>query len=191
MSGVVPQQFVSIREERLVVLYHAHVGTYRGLAVSECIEGVDSLVGGYVVVEVDDNLGDLGGKVFHFLDFYFPAVVRFQYAVYQYRHCLPVWDFTDDEGLLVEFLDVYAHPDTASAVAFVVFRAVCGASCRKIRIQFEVFPPEAGYGCVDEVVEIVGKDFRGESDGYPLGSLGEQKREFGRKFDRFLVSAVV
>ena len=189
--GVVLEDVVHGEELRLAVLDDAGVRGDGGLAVREGVEGVDGLVRGYVVGEVDDDLDLLRGHVLDLLDLDLALFAGLQDGVDQHVGGLPVGDFRDVDRVLVDLLDLGADLDDAAALAGVVLAAVGVAAGREVGIELIRLLPQDGDGGVEKLVEVVRENLGGHTDGDAFRALREQERETHRELGRLLVAAVV
>ena len=92
---------------------------------------------------------------------------------------------------LVEFDDAGADLDRTAPQTVVVTRDVDQAARLEVGVEGERLPAQAGDRGVEQLVEVVGQDFRGQADGDAFHALGQQQRKLDRQRDRFLVAAVV
>ena len=157
VGGIVPENLLHIKELRLVVDNYAGIGRNGNLAVGKGVEGIYRLVRGHVVGQMDDDVGLVGGKVIDFPDLDLPFVLGFHYGVYHEPGGLPVRDFRDGYGVLVELLDFRTYLDGAAPPAFAISGAVCKTSGREVRQQLEILALEYGNGCVHQLVEVMGQ----------------------------------
>ena len=191
MVCVVLQNLVDREEGGLVVPDHAGVGGYLGLALGEGVEGVYGLVGGDIGRKMDDNLHFLGGHIVNLLDVDLLLVLGFEDAVNDALGGLSVRNLRDGDGGLVHFVDAGTHLDHAAATALVVLGAVCDTAGREVRQEGIGLSLEDGYGSIQELIEVVGKNLGAETGGNAFRSLGQQQWEAHREFRGFLVTAVV
>jgi hypothetical protein len=189
--GTPAQDFADADEVRLLVGYDARVGRYGDFAVGEGVQGVDGLVGRFVGAHVDDDFHLFGGVVVHFPYLDFSLFVGLDDGLLDGLGCGAVGDFGNGERALVDFGDACAHLHYAAAQSVVVARHVDEAARLEVGIERERFAPQTGYGGVDEFVEVVRQDFRGEAHRDTLYPLRQQQRELHGQRDGFLVAAVI
>ncbi len=189
--GAPAQDFADADEVRLLVGDDARVGRYGDFAVGEGIERVDGLVGRFVGAYVDDDFHLFGGVVVHFPYLDFSLFVGLDDGLLDGLGCGAVGDFGNGERALVDFGDACAHLHYAAAQSVVVARHVDEAARLEVGIERERFAPQTGYGGVDEFVEVVRQDFRGEAHRDTLYPLRQQQRELHGQRDGFLVAAVI
>ena len=127
VSGVesVVGQYVLDGEELWLVV-HDDAGVRRDVAltVREGVQGVDGLVRGHVVREMDENIDLLCGHVLDFLDLDLAFVLGLKDRVDEDVGCLPVRNLRDGHRVLVDFLNLCAHLHAASAGSVLVVAAV-------------------------------------------------------------------
>ena len=83
-------------------------------------------------------------------------------------------NLADDERLRIELLDFCAHLQHAASLSVVVFRDVDAAARGEVRVEVELLAVQIGNGRVADLDEVVGQDFRAQSDGDALGALSQQ-----------------
>ena len=191
MEGGIAQDVVHSQELRLVVHYDAGVRGNGHLAVGEGVERVDGLVRGNVVRQVYDYLRVPGGKVVYLAYLDLALFLGLHDALAEHSRSLAVRNLGNLYGVLVDLLYPGPDLDHSAPLASVVFAAVCEASGREVRVDFELLVLKYAYRSVEQFIEIVGEYLRGESHGNALGSLFQKQRELHRKFDRFVELSVV
>ena len=191
VEGIILQDLVHREEGGLVLPDDAGVGAYLCLAVREGVEGVDSFVRGHIGRKVNHYLHLVRGHVLYLFDIDFLLVLSLDYGVDNGMGGFPVRDFRDCDGGLVYLVDARPYLHNASTLSLVVLGAVRDASGGEVRQNLEGFALEDGYGCVYELVEIMGKNLGRQARGDALGALGQQEREAHRKLRGLLVAAVV
>ena len=156
--GAVLKYIFHAQELRLVVHNHAGVGGDGSLAVREGIKGVDCLVRGYVVGQVNQNLHLCRGHILNLLDLDFALVLGLQYGIDHLAGGLSVRNFRYGDGVLVNFLYAGANLYHAATLAVHVFGTFGEASGREVRIQFVRLTFQNGYRCVQKLVEVMGQN---------------------------------
>ena len=191
MVGAVLEDVVNRQELRLVVLDHAGVRRDVDFAVREGVQGVDGLVRGDVVGQVDEDVHLVGGHVLDLLDLDLALVLGPEDGIDDVLGVFPVGDFRDGHGVLVDLLDAGAHLDGAAPLALHVLAAVGEAAGREVGIDLVGLAFEDGDGGVEQFVEVVRKNLGCETHTDALRALCEQQREAHRELGRLLVAAVV
>ena len=185
------QQLAYGEELRFLVGDHAADGGDAHLAVGEGVEGVDSLVARCAGNELHDYLCGGGGVVVYVAYLYLPLLHGAQDGGYEGGGGLAEGKLGYCEGLVVDFLDFGPYLDGAAACSVVVARGVHESSGLEVGKQGEALAVKVCHGGVDHLVEVVGKDFRRQSNGDSLHALCEQEREFHGKRHRLLLASVV
>ena len=191
VEGAVFQDVVDRQELRLVVPDHAGVGRKVEFAVRERVERVYGLVRGDVVGQMDHDVHLVGGHVLYFLDFDLALLLGLQDGLDYVLGVFAVGDFGDGYRVLVDFLDTGAHLHAAAPLSGHVLAAVGEAAGGEVGVDFVAAALEYGHGGVDELVEVVRENLRGQSDSDALGALREQEGEAHRQLYGLAVPSVV
>ena len=187
----VAQHVADGEELRLVVLDDAAVGRYVDFAVREGIQRVQRLVRRHAGRQLHLYLHLGSRQVLHVACLDLALVDSFQYRVDNRLRGLRERYLADDQRLRVQLLYLGTHLQHAATLSVVVFRHVDGTSRGEVGIQVELLAVQVADGSVAQFHEVVGQDFRRQTDGNTLRTLCQQQRELHRQRDRLLVAAVV
>ena len=133
----------------------------------------------------------VGGHVHNLLDLDLALLLGLEYRLDKVFGVFTVGNLGDGDGALVDFLDLGPHLHTASPLSVHVLGTVGRTSGGEVGVEREALALEDGYGCVDELVEVVGQDLGGKAHADAVGALCKQKREAYGKLRRLVVAAVV
>ena len=177
---------------RLVVLDYAAVWRDARLAVGKCIKSINHLVARSSGLEIYDYFSLVGGVVVDFADFYFALLLRLENGIDERGSILSVGQVVDYESLVVALLDFGTHAHLTAPLAIVVTAHVdISARSLEVGIKLEFLAAEISHGSIEQLIEVVRKDFARQTHSDTLGALGEQQRELHREGDRLLFAAVV
>ena len=194
VSGVLgraAQDFAHAQEVGLLVADDARIGRNGDFAVGECVERVDGLVARLVAGHVYDDLDLLGRVVVHAADLDLALLVGADDRLLDRLGGRRVGYFGDGERAFVNLRDARAHLHRPAPQSVVVAAHVRQAPRGEVGPQLEVAALEVGDRRVDQLVEVVGQDFRGQAHGDAVGTLGQQQRELDGQRHGLLVAAVV
>ena len=185
-------QHVAHSEEAwLVVLDDTAVGRDVDLTVSESIEGVDGLVRRCARGELHLNLHVAGRHVDDAAGLDLTFLNGFGDGVLQGGSRLGVGYLTDDERLVVEFVDLGSDAHHAATLSVVVFAYVDGTAGGEVGIEMKLLTFEVVDGSIADLVEVMGQYLAGESHGDTVSTLCQQQRELHGQCHRLFVAAVV
>ena len=185
------QHVAHLEEQRLLFGNHTAVGRNADFTVGKRIERVDGTVTRRARNQMHDNVGMFRGIVVHTAHLDFSLFLRLDYRLDKRSGCFSEWDVGNFQRFIVDFFNLGTHAHRTAALAVVVLRHVDIASRREIGIERKLFATQIGNGCIQQFVEVMGKDFRRKSDCDTFGTLHQKQRELHRQNQRFRLSSVV
>ena len=176
---------------RLVLLDYAGIGRNGNLTVGKCVQCIDCNIGRNARLKFYQNFGIFGGVVVNFPDFYLVLLVGFQYGVDDSAGCLSVWNLLDCQGFLINLFDAGTDEQFSTALTVVVAAHIDKTASGEVGIKLHGLVAEHCNTAVEQLVEVVRKNYRVETYGNTFYALSKQKRELYRQVYRFLLTTVV
>ena len=189
--GTDPEDVRDAHEDWLVFEDNAAVGRQTHFAICERIKRIQHLVRRDVVGQVHHHFDLIGGVVLNLLDFDLSLVVGFENAVNQRSRGHAVRNLPNHQRLAVHLVDARTHSHAIAAETVVVILHVRHPACREVRVELEAFVLIVGNASVDQLDEVVRKDFAGQTHGNPIHPTRQQQRKLHRKRFRLFVPAIV
>jgi len=186
-----PQHIAYSQEMRLTVGNHAAIRRDADFAIRESIQCINSTVARRARYKMHDYISVLSSIIVHTTYFYLPFFLRFYNRVDKSTCRLAIRDVGYLKSLIVNLLYFRTHPHRASTTAIIIFRHIYVSARREIRIQSKILTTEISYRRIKNLIEIMRKNLRRQSDGNTFRPLGKQQREFHRQCQRFRLTTVV
>ena len=186
-----PQDVGDAHEHGLVFEHDTAVGRQTHLAVRERVQRVQHFVGRDVVGQVHNHFDLVGGVVLDLFDLDLALVVGLKDAVNQRPRRHAVRHLSNHQRLAVHLVDARTHPHAVAAKAVVVVLHVRHPSRREVRVELEALVLVVSDARVDELNEVVGQDFAGQTHGNPVHPARQEQRKLHGKRFRLLVPSVV
>ena len=187
----VAQHVAHGQELRLLVHDDAAVGPDGDFAVGKGIEGIDGDVAARARLQRDDDLGRGAGVVLDLAYLDLAALARLEDRLDDVARGLAIGHILDQQGLVVEFLDLGPDAHVAAALAVVVVAHVDVAARLEVGVEVELLATQVVDGGIDDLVEVMGQDFARQAHGDALGALSEQQGELGGQGERLALAAIV
>src|SRR5574344_539031 len=99
------------------------------------------------------------GIVIYLSDAYLSLFICLQDGVHYLLCGLAKGNFCYYKSVFVDFLDICPYSYLPSSKSSVVSGGVCKSSSGEIGLKEEIFTLEVCYGCVDEFIEVMRKNF--------------------------------
>ena len=189
--GRTTQNLANTQEMRLLLIDYTRIGRDRYLAIGECVECVDGLVGRLVGRNVNDDLDLLRGVILHLADLDLALLVSFDDRLLDTFGCSRKRNLGDGQRALVDLRDTCSNLHRATAQTVIVARAIDQTSRRKVGQQGELLALQVRHASVNQLVEVVGQDLRRQTYGDTLHALRQQQRELNRQRYRLLITTVI
>jgi len=179
------------QELRLMVHDHAGVRRYRHFAVGECVKCIDGLVRRNIVRKMYQYVCLVRGQVIDLLDLDLALFLclenGFDYSMSGFSERYLI----DGQGILVYLLDFCTYLHHSTSLSLQIFGAVSISAGREVRIKFKILSLKMSHRCIDDLVEVVGKNLGCQTYGDTFSTLCKKERELDRQFHRFLITTVI
>ena len=122
--GRAAQNLTNAQEMRLILIDYTRVGRNRNLAIGECVQCVDRLVGRFVGCHVNNNLNLLRGVVLHLANLDLTLFVGLNDRLLDTLGCSRKGNLGDGQRALVDLRNACANLHRTATQTVIITRAI-------------------------------------------------------------------